>query len=238
MARPRPIAVVRLRAKIDTSVKPVSTFSATKVPTIDSAPMARGRRAATRLPNTKSEQQQGHRQGDRLGPDEVGLDGRADLAEHLGEARHRHVEGPVAVAAAEGGRDLGDRLVDRVLVAAEAGEHERLRAVLAPQRGRRGEAPVRDRLLRPVGGRELGGERRARGDRRRGVDPAGRGHDEHDVGLARPELLAEGVAGEVRLGARVLEAAAREVLATAPPQAPEAAKATRAATSTSVGGGR
>ena len=43
MARPRPIAVVRLSAKIDTSVTTVEQPRSTRnVPTIDSAPMASG----------------------------------------------------------------------------------------------------------------------------------------------------------------------------------------------------
>ena len=50
MARPRPSAVVRLRAKTDTSVIPDSTCSTRNVPTIDRTPMASGRVAATTLP--------------------------------------------------------------------------------------------------------------------------------------------------------------------------------------------
>ena len=54
MARPRPIAVVRLRLKIDTSVTMLMRRSTARVPTTDSAPMASGSDADTTLPNTSS----------------------------------------------------------------------------------------------------------------------------------------------------------------------------------------
>ena len=52
MASPRPIAVVRLSAKIETWVNRLTTNSTKNVPMIDSTPMATGRPAAITLPNT------------------------------------------------------------------------------------------------------------------------------------------------------------------------------------------
>ncbi len=54
MASPRPMAVVRLRAKMDTSVNDVTTRRTRKVPTTASAPTASGSPAATTEPNTRT----------------------------------------------------------------------------------------------------------------------------------------------------------------------------------------
>ena len=52
MARARPIAAARLRAKIDTSVKNATNRSTARVPTIAIAPTTTGNAAASRPPNT------------------------------------------------------------------------------------------------------------------------------------------------------------------------------------------
>ena len=54
MPRPRPRAVVRLRAKIETSVTWLINERARKVPMMAIPPTTRGREAATRLPNTRT----------------------------------------------------------------------------------------------------------------------------------------------------------------------------------------
>ena len=50
MARPRPMAVVKLRANTDTSVAPAMVSRATKVPRMEKPPAARGRKADVKLP--------------------------------------------------------------------------------------------------------------------------------------------------------------------------------------------
>jgi hypothetical protein len=54
MARARPIAVLRLSAKVDTSVLNVMSRSTAIVPTTASPPRAIGNAAASRPPNTQT----------------------------------------------------------------------------------------------------------------------------------------------------------------------------------------
>ena len=85
MARPRPIAVVRFRANTETSVNSLTTSSTRNVPTTDSAPMASGSDGGDDAAEDQQQQDQRDRDGDQLGPHEVGLDRLVDLGEHRAE---------------------------------------------------------------------------------------------------------------------------------------------------------
>ena len=87
-------------------------------------PTRSGSPAAMRLPNTMHQQDQRDRERDALGAAEIGLDGLADLAEHLGATADR--DGDRRVVAGELGRQCLDDVVDVVVTAGDDAEHERL----------------------------------------------------------------------------------------------------------------
>ena len=91
MARPRPIAVVRLRAKTDTSVNSLTTSSTRNVPTTDRAPMASGSDGGHDASRTRAAA------GSSVigmaiisARTQVGLDRLVHLGEHRAEAADPH----------------------------------------------------------------------------------------------------------------------------------------------------
>ena len=111
-----------------------------------------GSSAATTLRKTNSSRSERDRQGDHLGPQQVLLDGVVDLAEHLGEAADGHGRRPSSSpvnCAADAPRRASSTWSS---VALDAGQHERLGAVLGrPQRRGVAEASSR-RRRRPTSG--------------------------------------------------------------------------------------
>jgi hypothetical protein len=138
--------------------------------------------------------------------------------EHLGEAAQSDVDGsgvdaggafPMFVA----GGQLGDPVLDLVVVALDPGDHQGPAAVVVAERGCVPLGPVRDHVVDAVLGCELGGESRAGGRHCGVVDVAvPRGDEQQHVGHARVESLGERVVGAFGFGGRVVEPAGREVI--------------------------
>ena len=210
MARPRPIAVVRLRAKIETSVTSARTRSTRNVPTTESAPMARGSRAATTLRKMNSSRSS--------------VIGRA-----ISSARTRSCSMVVPTSA----EDLGEA------ADADGGAVDRARGTArpAPRRGHGSDrrhrsirATTSARLLSSLrsGGGEPSdqydttsstpGSAASRSVRSRPDAATARvvdravvgGHEQHEVRGAGVELLGEHVLGPGELRPGVVEPAARE----------------------------
>jgi hypothetical protein len=161
----------------------------------------------------QDQQHGGEREDDQLGPQQVALDGVADLAEDLDLPADVDAQAgdPAQGLSLEPGAELGHRGDLLVLVAGEAAEHERLAAVGAAQRGGAG-GPVRGGLDDGRLRGQLLDEGPAGGSDSRVVDvAAGRGDQQQQVGGAGAELLLEHAGGGDRLGARVVEAPGREV---------------------------
>ena len=113
-----------------------------------------------------------------------------------------HVEHPLGPA--EG---VAHVLDDGVLVPGDIGQHERLVAVVAPQRWRPAQRPVRLDLGDVGPFRERVGERGSVGGRPGVVDAAGRRSGQQDeVGCAGVEARFEGVGGAGALRVGILEA--------------------------------
>ncbi len=176
----------------------------------------------------EDQHEQDHRdgQGDQLGGEQVLLDGRAHLVEHLCEPAHLDVDDARAVPgcglALVARRDLLDALVDEIVVAGDAGDHERPGAVVVAQRRRTALRPVRHDVGHALLGGELVGQSPAGGLDVGGVDVAAVGHgdEQHHVRDAGVEPFGEGLVGAGRLGRRVLEAAGRQVLGDASTEGP------------------
>jgi hypothetical protein len=211
------MAVVRFRAKIDTSVTEAIIRSTRKVPTTDKGTDGEGQGGGDHAAEDEEQEEQGDGQGDGLGPDQVVLDLVADLVEDLGVAGDLHVED--AAGTLQLGDDLADALVDLVLGAEDATEHEGVVAVLAAQRRLLADRPVRHDVadlgdgVEALGERQAGRLRLGAVDRRRVAAALPRcGGEQDDVGHAGVEAAEHDLVGLERLAAGVVEPGGGQVL--------------------------
>ena len=134
MARPSPRAVVRLSEKIDTSVIRARRSSIRKVPTIAKTPDPEGEQRRHHRSENEDEQDQGDGKGDRLGSDQVGLDGFVHLGEERTLAADRHLESLklAAVLVRELTRSTGEARTGCLPPWRKAGHGSRRRSAVGP----------------------------------------------------------------------------------------------------------
>jgi hypothetical protein len=160
------------------------------------------------------QQHEGDRHGDRLRLRQVPLDGRADLPEHLGLAADLDADGAPRRHTGERLADLGHDLLDRLVLAGDAAEHEGAVAFPARQRvaghGLPADGPVGDDVVDARGGEALLERSTRCGCTGIGDRAAGRGDEEDHVGLPLAEAVLEQLPRLGRLGPGVLEPAALE----------------------------
>ena len=154
MARPSPRAVVRFSEKIETSVNDRHHLQHGEGADDGEDPDGQRQQGRHHAAEHHDEQQQRDRQGDHLGPLQVGLHPVADGVVHDGRAAGRDGEG--ALVALDGVGDLDGAVGHGVVVARQPHQHERGVAVGALERRWAAERPVRRGLQRrrarpPVG---------------------------------------------------------------------------------------
>ena len=204
MARPSPRAVVRLREKIDTSVTRARRSRIRKVPTMAKTPTPRGRSADTTDPKTRISKHQGDGKRDRLGRQQVGLDGFVDLGEERAFAADRYVE-TLKLAAVLVGQLT--RVFEQLgLGPVHRGEDQGAGPIDAPQRCRRAEGPIGVDRGHMLFGLEGGTEGDPGGCRGIVVDRTRGGGDDDDVGRSDAELVGQDLGGDDRFGRRIVKA--------------------------------
>jgi hypothetical protein len=180
--------------------------STRKVPTIASADDQReagGDDAAEH----EHHQQQRDREGDELRSQEVLFHLLVHLPEDFAEASDAHRD--LRVVARVPRRELPGSVQNLVLVPTQRGEHERLAAVLAAERGRAPGAPVRDGAGHRLSAASRVATASARPDVRIVDRSAGR-HEQYEVGLLLPEVALDRVRSPGGFRRRIVEATAAQ----------------------------